>query len=273
MIARCLAPRPEDRFASAAELAEALDSCRELRRVERDLPPGRMADAPGAAPARSWSPRCSCSLPQVLGSIVNISYNALRSINLSEAQQAAFPRVVLVYNIVVYPLCLFILFRQTAPVFRTWRRLSRPGPIDAGEVSQARRRRCSCRCGASAMACLGWLPGGVIFPLALDLTAGPVLPRVLRAVRLLLHHFRADRADLLGDCHRVRGGARALPGSVAGRSGSAADGAAGAAARGGAAGGDAIPGGADPAGGGDADAERRARGLHRGRVIPPSACW
>ena len=171
-MARCLAPRPEDRFASAAELAEALDHCRELRRAERALPPG------------GWLTRLALRspflvaaglmiLPQVLGSIINIGYNGVR-INLSKPQQAAFPHVVLVYNAIIYPLCLYLLLRQVRLVFRTWRQLQGTGPIDAAQVNEARRKALQLPEWGIALACLGWLPGGVIFPLALDLTAGPV---------------------------------------------------------------------------------------------------
>ena len=67
----------------------------ELRRVQRDLPPG------------SWLTRLCLRapflvgsilvlLPHLAGTVVNISYNALRIVSqLSEAQQNAFLRIVL----------------------------------------------------------------------------------------------------------------------------------------------------------------------------------
>ncbi len=172
LVRRCLAPEPRDRYQSAAELAAALEGCRELRRMERELPPG------GAVT------RCTLRapflmagvlvvLPQVLGSLVNISYNALR-IQLAPEQQVVFRNVVLAYNAIFYPLCTFLLFRQVAAVFRPWRRLAGTGPIAAEEVAEARRRALRLPVWAIGMACLGWLPGGIVFPLALHAFAGPV---------------------------------------------------------------------------------------------------
>jgi serine/threonine protein kinase len=171
---RCLAPTPEDRFQNAAELAEALESCRELRRVERDLPPGglltRLALRQPFLLAAVLLP-----LPHVLGSIVNITYNQL-SLVLTPAQKDVFPYVVIAYNLVVYPLGLFLFFRQVIPVLRTWRRLSSPGPITLEEVSSSRRRALSLPWWAVVLASLGWLPGGLVFPLALQLLTGSEAP-------------------------------------------------------------------------------------------------
>src|SRR5207253_930465 len=78
-------------------------------------------------------------LPHVLGSAINISYNSLR-LELEAPQKAAFLWVLFGYNAVVYPLCLWLFFRQWVLVYRTWKRLARPGPIDPEEVDGARRR-------------------------------------------------------------------------------------------------------------------------------------
>jgi serine/threonine protein kinase len=176
VLSRCLAPRPEDRFATAAELAAALDSCLELRRVERDLVEGEQGR--GRLLTR-WALRypflvaaALLLLPHVLAGGVNIAYNAVR-IGLSEPQRAVFPWLALAYNVVVWPVCLFLLFRQVAPVFRTWRQLSRPGPIGPEQVRAARARALRLPVWGIGLSCLGWLPGGLIFPLALHLLAGP----------------------------------------------------------------------------------------------------
>ncbi len=171
---RCLAPAPEDRFSNAAEVAEALESCRELRRVERDLPAGglltRLALRQPFLVAAVLLP-----LPHILGSIVNITYNRL-SLDLSDAQKKWFPKVVVAYNLVVYPLGLFLFFRQVIPVLRTWRKLSQPGPVDPNEVAQARRLALSLPWWAAVLATLGWLPTGLVVPLALHLLTGTEAP-------------------------------------------------------------------------------------------------
>jgi eukaryotic-like serine/threonine-protein kinase len=170
VIARSLAPRPEDRYQSAAELAVALASCLELRRVERDMPSGRLLTRL-ALRKPFLTTALLLTLPHVLASIVNISYNAQRIV-LTTAQHQAFAQVLLVYNALAYPLALFLLFRQVIPVFRTWRQLSRPGPIDPERVNEARLKALGLPRWGVVLSCLGWLPGGLIFPLAMDFLAG-----------------------------------------------------------------------------------------------------
>src|SRR5262249_15354737 len=138
VIARCLTPNPADRFQSAAELAAALDSCRELVRVSRELPPGLWLTR--AALARPFlMAAILVALPHVLGSGINITYNTLR-IRLTPPQADAFLFVLIGYNAVVYPLCLGLFFRQWLLVYRVWQRLARPEPIDPAEVDAARLR-------------------------------------------------------------------------------------------------------------------------------------
>ncbi len=107
VIGRCLEPQPQGRYQTAAELTRALEGCRELRRVARELPPGgRLVRSAGRHPF--WWLAVLALLPHCLGSIVNISYNGLR-IELSPEQREAFARITLCYNFLVYPLCLWLL--------------------------------------------------------------------------------------------------------------------------------------------------------------------
>jgi serine/threonine protein kinase len=172
VIARCLAPDPAHRFQNATELAVALESCRELMRVRRDLPDGLWLTR--AALARPFlMAALLIALPHVLGSIVNITYNSLR-IKLTPAQADAFLFVLVAYNAVVYPLCLGLFFRQWLLVYRVWQRLARPEPSDPAAVDEARRRALGLPRWAALLSAVGWLPGGVLFPLLIDLIAGGV---------------------------------------------------------------------------------------------------
>jgi serine/threonine protein kinase len=176
IIARCLAARPSERYQSAADLDADLESCRELRRAERDLPRGglltRLAVAQPFLMAALLLP-----LAHILGSIVNIAYNMFQ-IDLTEAQKDVFVPLVVCYNLAVYPLCVGLFFRQVLPVYRTWQQLGRPGQVDPAEVDEARRRALRLPLWGIGLSCLGWLPGGVIFPLVLHLAAWPVPPEV-----------------------------------------------------------------------------------------------
>jgi hypothetical protein len=178
LLRRCLEPEREERYPSAAELARALDGCRELRRVEKSLPPA----GPLTAALRRWPFALGCLLgllPHFLGSVVNISYNALQIVSrLTPEQQGAFQRLVLTYNVVVYPLCLVIICRLVLPIRRVRLQLARSEPLPAAMVAQTRRRVLKLPMWCVWVACLGWLPGAFLFPLLLDRFTGPISAEV-----------------------------------------------------------------------------------------------
>lgn len=175
ILGRCLDPDPDRRYQDAAELGRALDGCRELRHVESRLPPL----GPLTRPLTCWPFAALIALaflPHVLGSLVNVPYNAIQIMrNLTEAQQDVFwNRLVPAYNVIAYPLCFWLCFRLIVPGVRALRELSRPGPETAERVAAARRGLLTLPMWVVALSCLGWLPGGIIFPLGIDLLAGPL---------------------------------------------------------------------------------------------------
>jgi hypothetical protein len=64
------------------------------------------------------------------------------------------------------------------PVLRIWRRLDRTGPAEDLPVDEARRRVLRWPMWVVGLSCAGWLPGGVLFPVALHMLAGPLPPAV-----------------------------------------------------------------------------------------------
>ena len=178
VIRRCLDPRPEHRYQTAAELADALDGCRELQRIEQELPaPGRLTRAALRHPFL-WL-AILAFVPQIIGSVVNISYNALRIVtDLTVDQKTAFERLVLAYNLVAYPLGLWVLYRLVAAPFRIWDKFARLGPVEEAAVGRVRRGVLTWPRWMLTMSCLCWLPGGVLFPLGIYLWAGPLSPAV-----------------------------------------------------------------------------------------------
>jgi len=181
VLARCLAPRPADRYQSAAELAADLDSCRELRRVHRDLPPGL-----------GLSQWCQASpflvgvvlllLPHVLATFVNIAYNRVFIVEaedgLNDRQQAAFWLIVPFYNALCFSTSIAIVIRRALPVYRAWQALRGIGEVDADTVDEARRRALTLAWWAGALGATGWVVGGVVYPVCIGLLAEQPSPTV-----------------------------------------------------------------------------------------------
>jgi serine/threonine protein kinase len=170
-VRRCLHSEPERRFQTAADLGRALDGCRELRRVEKALP----AAGPLTRALQRWPIALGCLLallPHVFGSVVNVSYNTLRIVgHLTAPQKSAFFGLVLGYNAIVYPACLVLLI---VLVLRLRRRLMRQGYSDSREEAVTRRALLRLPLWVVLVSCIGWLPGGLLFPLGIDLLAEPV---------------------------------------------------------------------------------------------------
>jgi eukaryotic-like serine/threonine-protein kinase len=174
VIRRCLDADPARRYQSGAELAGALDGCREWRRIESDLPSlGPFTEMVTRHPFLALM--VLTFMPHVMGSLVNIPYNASRIVDyLTRTQQEAFTNLSLVYNVVVYPAFIWVVYRLVAPAFRAVRELDRSGATDAAEVANVRRQILKLPAWALGLSCLGWLPGGLVFPLGIDLMAGPI---------------------------------------------------------------------------------------------------
>ena len=170
----CLEPEPGRRYQKADSLARALDGCRELRQTERYFPRPRVLTRL-CLKYPAWMLVALGFLPHLIGSAVNIAYNAVRIVgDLSPSQHQAFHEVVLAYNAVVYPLCLWVVLRLAVPIFRMLNRLGGPGQVEPAEVATQRRRAVTLPAVAIGLSCLGWLPGGILFPLGIDLLAGPL---------------------------------------------------------------------------------------------------
>jgi serine/threonine protein kinase len=173
LVRRCMEPDPLARYQQASELARSLDGCREMRRIERDLPPAGSLERL----LFRWPFLLGWALivaPQVLASVVNISYNVSR-IGLTNEQQRSFWHLVLVYNCIAYPLCLFLSVAVILPIRRMWQRLGDGEVLGSEAVAAARRQALRLPFWTIIISSLGWLPGGLIFPLGLQLmTRDPV---------------------------------------------------------------------------------------------------
>ena len=163
VIQRCLEGDAAKRYQSAGELALALAGAWQLLAARRALPaPGPLGRRVLAHPVAALA--LAAVAPHLVASLVNITYNGVQ-IRFTPEQERAFPWLVAGYNLIAYPLCFgtgCVLFWRIA------RALRQPG------VDDARRRVRRLGWWAIALGTLGWLPGAIVFPLALDLAAGPV---------------------------------------------------------------------------------------------------
>ncbi|WP_425396078.1 protein kinase domain-containing protein [Aeoliella sp.] len=175
-VARCLDPEPENRYASGAELAEALDGVRELRKHERTSRGNSwLVRAVKKHPVR-WVVIFSL-LPQFLGSLFNISYNASQiCTHFTDEELAIFQRIVIGYNVVVYPLAFAAGVAILLPLHRVWKKLEGTEPVEQSKLDWARRRSLKLPMWLLAVAAMGWLPGGIIFPWLIERFTGTSSP-------------------------------------------------------------------------------------------------
>jgi serine/threonine protein kinase len=173
VLQRCLAPQPDDRWASADELSRALDGVQDLRQTLADVERG------GRWPR--WCRRHPFVVltlvgltPHLLGSLVNIPYNTLRVVGPD--RNDVFFDLVWIYNAVLYPACIALCYAVIWPVFRDWRRRARgDAQISLEETARIRRRVLTFPAWAVGVALIGWLPGAVWFPLGLHFSSvGPL---------------------------------------------------------------------------------------------------
>ena len=133
------------------------------RRSVRFPAPGPIGRWVNAQPGRALA--LAAVLPHVAATVVNIAYNDTQIQFTTPDQKRAFLGVILGYNLIAYPICV-----GTACwlCWRIARALRREG------VDTVRRYVRQLGWWAIGLGALGWLPGGVVFPLVIDFLAGPV---------------------------------------------------------------------------------------------------
>ncbi|MEX0614097.1 MAG: protein kinase, partial [Pirellulales bacterium] len=177
-IARCLEPEPGERFSSGAELAERLDGCRRLRQAERQLPRPPAMLAPLLRRPFLWLV-ILVLVPQIVGSVVNIAYNATEIVGqLNDRQQKLFAQLVVDYNSIVYPLGVVILILAVRPVWKCWNALEGKDPVVEDQVEAARRQALRLPRWIAGLVALGWFPGGFLFPLVIATVEPRLEPRI-----------------------------------------------------------------------------------------------
>jgi serine/threonine protein kinase len=166
VVRRCLEPDPEQRYQTAAELAEVLDGCRELRGVERALP----APGPLSRAALRWP--CLVAfflplLPHLVGGTIVVVYTALwvASHTCQERLQTVLVPLALGYALVAVPLLAIATCTLSAPILRSLRRLMDSERVDAGWLATERRWIAALPGRSLLLSALGWLPASGLLAL------------------------------------------------------------------------------------------------------------
>ncbi|MBX7104299.1 MAG: serine/threonine protein kinase [Gemmataceae bacterium] len=173
-IRRALAGNPNERYPTAGDFAHALAGARLLHQVDRRVPmPWFIEWTVIRHPVLTLL--AMAFVPHLIGSAVNIAYNAQRIVaGLTEEQQTAFLQVAGIYNLIVYSASLCVVVCWVRPVARTWRRINQGADVTPAESAAARCRALRWPKAAGWLATLGWLPGGILFPLMIHLLRGPI---------------------------------------------------------------------------------------------------
>jgi serine/threonine protein kinase len=195
LVRRCLDPDPDNRFHSAADFMLALDGCRELRQLDKLPAKTQQVSRRGrflpflllsflvSIPQRlgrlcqRWPfvmlPVLAL-VPQGIGSSVNIPYNWQIIADNDVAQQECFDNLVKGYNLLAYPIPVCIFVSLLWRVRQTRQELLRQPDYHASDAARCRRQALALPGWAVLLACIGWFPGGVIFPAWIDWAAGPL---------------------------------------------------------------------------------------------------
>jgi hypothetical protein len=83
---------------------------------------------------------------------------------LSPPQQQTFHRVVIGYNLLVYPAGVAVLIWVLGRIFQGWQAVCSSGLADETLVGATRRKALRLPLWVAGLAAVGWFPGGVLFP-------------------------------------------------------------------------------------------------------------
>ncbi|MEQ8789956.1 MAG: serine/threonine-protein kinase [Pirellulaceae bacterium] len=157
-IARCLAGAPEDRYADAGRMADALDGCRQLLRSVEQLPKAgpitrliEYAPLAAAIPLSFW--------PHILCNVFTPAYNFLILFpRLTSGQRGALIWMSVVYGLVMFPLQAAVVVKLFGWSAGVWMNIKRGQATGAADVQRARRRLLTVPVTAVVMSLTAWIP-------------------------------------------------------------------------------------------------------------------
>lgn len=189
-IRRCLAYEPTDRFESAAQLRESLSGIQSLVASETEL----ASSAP-----RWWSWKrpvfwvgLLILVPQLIASVLNVTYNKTQLDGLlTDLQYAKFDRYVLVYNVIVWLICVPWIYRLVQP-------LAAIATDTVSDETALRSHLLKLPIKAGLVASIGWFSGIAFFPITMHVGAGVPTLYSHFAVNLLVSGLIAIAYSALG---------------------------------------------------------------------------
>jgi hypothetical protein len=115
-------------------------------------------------------------LPQIVGSVLNISYNVSQIAHrLSKpGQYDMFWLLVNAYNVVAYPVLTAFFLWVVLRVRRKWQTMQSAEPLPAGFAEEARRQLLALPLWVAGIAICAWMPGGVLFPAMIAMQTEPL---------------------------------------------------------------------------------------------------
>jgi serine/threonine protein kinase len=184
IVRRCLEPDPACRYGSAAELAAALEQCREWEGIVREVPAGVLT---------RWLLRWPLLvtlvlplLPHILGAAIDTTYLLLWAAAQHDRRGYwdtlvwLLPASIVAVTILTTPLNWLLV----APALRAQRRMRGANSLTAEELDRRRRGQLWYPRAALGLSLLGWLFAALVVPLVIHWRAGPLTASA--ALHLLL---------------------------------------------------------------------------------------
>lgn len=163
LVDSCLDEDPEQRPQTSRNLWKAVDNALEILTLDsvQHHPPKILSWIQNLG---AWKISLLVLMPQILGSVTNISYNYFVIVSeLNEFQIAAFKALLTPYNLIVYPVCigwLFYRFWQTSRILTE--DLFKLQGVD--KLNNCRHKSLALMKDVFWAVSIGWLPGVLVFP-------------------------------------------------------------------------------------------------------------
>ena len=164
------------RFSSMAEFSSSLEYAIDYLQSIESLPAKHsLIGWVDKKPALAIS--LACLIPQILGSVFNISYNSITIIGgLTQVQNEAFQLTALIYNIVLYPLAISLFLWKVKSFVKNYQ--TQEHLDNLAKAKKLVDQGLTLPKWLLLATSIGWIPGCFAFAFGIDVLAGPVASSV-----------------------------------------------------------------------------------------------